>query len=328
MILLMTVSVLAQGPLVYEGEKGPGKGRHIVFLAGDHEYRSEETAPALARILAKRHGFKCTVLFNVDPDTGEIVPGNSNMPGMEALDTADLAVVFLRFQNFPEKSMKRFIAYLDRGGPVVGLRTATHAFKIPEGGTFRKYSWDYKGDDYLSGFGHQVLGQSWVGHYGKNHKQSTRIEIVSSKSKHPILRGVDHIWVQAGGYVGKPTDGEILTMAQPLNGMNSDSPADETKPPMPSEWTRRYTSSTGEKARVFTSLYGASEDILNDGYRRMLVNACFWALGLEDSIKTNMKIDFVGAYQPNTFANKGYVPGTKPSAYAGFSSPIPAKSGQ
>ena len=86
--------------VVYEGVSGAGAGKHIVFLAGDHEYRSEESLPALARILAKHHGFKCTVLFNVDRRRAKSWPGNSNMPGMEALDTADLAVVFLRFQNF------------------------------------------------------------------------------------------------------------------------------------------------------------------------------------------------------------------------------------
>ena len=93
--------------------------------------------------------------------------------------------------------MKHFTAYLDRGGPVIGLRTATHAFKIPADRPFAKYSWDYKGDDYSSGFGHQVLGQSWVGHYGKNHQQSTRISIVPEKASHPILRGVKDVWVQA-----------------------------------------------------------------------------------------------------------------------------------
>ena len=234
-ILWIAAPAFAEGPLVYEGTDGPGKGKHIVFLAGDHEYRSEETLPELARVLAKHQGFKCTVLFNVDTKSGEIVPGNSNMPGMEALDTADLAVVFLRFQNFPADQMKHFAAYLDRGGPVVGLRTATHAFKIPGDGEFKKYSWEYKGDDYLTGFGHQVLGQSWVGHYGANHKQSTRITIVPALAGHPILRGVKDVWVQAGGYVGKPVDGEILTMAQPLDGMTADSPADTKKPPQPSE---------------------------------------------------------------------------------------------
>src|SRR5690606_11352727 len=119
--------------------------KHIVFLAGDHEYRSEESLPALARILAKHHGFKCTVLFNIDPATGEIVAGNSNMPGMEALHKADLAVVFLRSQNFPAEQMQHLDDYLRRGGPVVGLRTATHAFKIPADAPFAKYSFDFRG---------------------------------------------------------------------------------------------------------------------------------------------------------------------------------------
>ncbi|MCA9247449.1 MAG: ThuA domain-containing protein, partial [Planctomycetales bacterium] len=310
--------------VVYQGAGGVGAGKHIVFLAGDHEYRSEETLPALARILAKHHGFQCTVLFNVDPESGEIVPGNSNMPGMEALDTADLAVVFLRFQNFPADQMRHLDEYLKRGGPVVGLRTATHAFRMKGDDPFAKYSFDHKGADYELGFGHQVLGQTWVGHYGRNHQQSTRITLLEDRRNHPILRGVKDVWVQAGGYVGKPIDGEILTMAQPLNGMTPDSPVDATKPPMPSEWTRTYKTADGKSGRVFTSLYGTPEDLLNDGYRRMLVNGCLWALGLEDAIKPDAEIAFVGPFEPNTFGNSSYAHGVKPADYAGFESPIPA----
>src|SRR3954470_10541549 len=109
-LLTAPAVVAAQNPhlVTYEGDAGPGHGKHIVFLAGDHEYRSEETLPALARLLAKHQGFKCTVLFNIDQATGEITAGNSNMPGMEALDTADLAVVFLRFQQFPKEQMEHF----------------------------------------------------------------------------------------------------------------------------------------------------------------------------------------------------------------------------
>jgi len=323
-LVLTAADFAVAAPLVFEGSEGPGKGKHLVFLAGDHEYRSEESLPELARILAKRHGFKCTVLFNIDPSTGEITAGNSNMPGLEALDSADLAVVFLRFQNFPPEQMKHFDDYLNRGGPVVGLRTATHAFKMKAGDPFLKHSYDYKGKDFELGFGHQVLGQTWVGHYGGNHRQSTRITIVDDKKTHPILRGVKDVWVQAGGYVGKPIDGEILTTAQPLNGMTPDSPPDATKPPMASEWTRTYKSASGKTGRVFTSLYGTSEDILNDGYRRLLVNGCFWALGIEDSIKPDADIAFVGPFKPNTFNGGGYARGIKPEMYAGFESPIPA----
>lgn len=311
-------------PLVFEGAEGPGKGRHIVFLAGDDEYRSEETLPAIARLLAKHHGFKCTVLFNIDKATGEIAPGNSNMPGMEALDTADLAVVFLRFQAFPQEQMKPFDDYLKRGGPVVGLRTATHAFSMKSGDSFPQYSYNYKGKDYENGFGHQVLGQTWVGHHGRNYSQSTRISIVDAMKEHPVLRGVKDVWAQAGAYVGKPVSGEVLTMAQPLNGMTPDSPADSSKPPMPSEWTRAYKSASGKEGRVFTTLYGASEDIVNEGYRRLLVNGIFWALGLEDAIKPDLDVAFVGPYKPNTFGGGGYARGVKPEMCASFESPIPA----
>ncbi len=321
---LLVTNFAGAAPLVYEGVDGPGKGKHIVFLAGDHEYRSEESLPQLARILAKHHGFKCTVLFNIDPQTGEIVAGNSNMPGIEALSTADLAVVFLRFQNFPPEQMKYFDDYLNRGGPVIGLRTATHGFKMPADAQYSKYSFDSKHKGYELGFGHQVLGQTWVGHYGHNHQQSTRITIIEGKESHPILRGVKDIWVQAGGYVGKPVDSDTLTMAQPLNGMTADSPVDEAKPPQPSEWTRSYKSASGKTGRVFTSLYGTSEDIQNDGYRRMLVNGCFWALGMEDAIQPNSNIALVGPFKPNTFNNAAYARGIKPEMYLGFESQIPA----
>lgn len=323
--LLGFASLGFAAPLVFEGSGGPGAGKHIVFLANDHEYRSEESLPALARLLAKHQGFKCTVLFGIDPASGEIVGGDSaNMPGMEALEGADLAVVFLRFQNLPPEQMKHLDAYLKRGGPVVGLRTATHAFKIPKDAPYAGYSYDSKTAGYENGFGHQVLGQTWVGHYGTNHQQSTRIAIVPEKASHPILRGVRDVWVQAGGYVGKPVSGEVLTLAQPLNGMTPDSPADPSKPPMPSEWTRSYRGADGREGRVFTTLYGTPEDLTNEGYRRLVVNGIFWALGLEDKITPDLQIAFCGPFKPNTFAGGGYARGIKPEMYAGWDSPIPA----
>ena len=71
-----------------EGGDGPGKGKHIVLVSGDEEYRSEESLPQLAKILAKHHGFKCTVLFAIDKKDGTINPGEThNIPGLEALKT-------------------------------------------------------------------------------------------------------------------------------------------------------------------------------------------------------------------------------------------------
>jgi type 1 glutamine amidotransferase len=316
-------AALAAQPVVYEGQKGPGRGKHLVFLAGDHEYRSEETLPALARILAKHYGFKCTVLFSVDPKTGEIVPGSSYMPGTDALRDADLMVIFLRFQDFPPEQMQPLVDYLDRGGPVVGLRTSTHAFKIPADSQFARYSYNYSGEEMKGGFGRQILGETWAGHYGKNHAMSTRLDLAPEAKDHPILRGVKNAHVQAGGYWTEPMpDSEVLALAQPLDGMTADSPPAKDKLPCPGAWVRSYTGKSGKSGRVFTTTYGASEDLLNDGFRRMMINACLWAVGLEDKIDPDSSIDFVGPYQPTTFRFGGYRKGVKPSMLQGWDSPI------
>src|SRR5216110_264248 len=117
-------------PIVLEGKDGPGQGKHIVLISGDQEYRSEETIPQLAKILATRHGFKCTVLFTLDKD-GTINPTVNNVPGLEALKSADLMVIFTRFLNLPDDQMQHVVDYVAAGKPVVGLRTSTHAFNIP-----------------------------------------------------------------------------------------------------------------------------------------------------------------------------------------------------
>ena len=137
-LLLFSLSLLTSlqfgftalaNPLVYQGKSGPGKGKHIVFIASDHEYRGEETCPALARILAKRYGFKCTVLFGLD-ENGHIKPGSSRIPGTEVIKDADMLFFFIRFLAPDDKTMQPIIDYLDKGGPVAGLRTTTHGSTV------------------------------------------------------------------------------------------------------------------------------------------------------------------------------------------------------
>ena len=69
--------------VVFEGKSGAGKGKHVVLVSGDEEYRSEEALPQLAKILSTRHGFKCTVLFAIDPADGTVNPNKGNIPGLE-----------------------------------------------------------------------------------------------------------------------------------------------------------------------------------------------------------------------------------------------------
>lgn len=309
--------------VVWEGDSGPGKGKHIVFVAGDHEYRGEETLPALARILAKRYGFRCTFLVTTNPKTGFIEPGSNHITGLEALKTADLMVVFLRFQHFADDQMQHIEDYLAAGKPVLGLRTSTHAFKGLEG-KWAKYNEGHKGDTWRHGFGEEILGEHWVGHFGRNHRQSSCLILADDQKQHPILRGVTKPHAMCGGYVGHPKDGITLARGQVLDGMTKDSPPAKNERQQKQHsvaWVRHHQQGN-ESSRVFATTHGASEDILDDDFRRMLLNAHLWCLGMEDQIRADAPIDFVGPYHPVTFNFNGYRRGVKPADIAGWETPI------
>ena len=313
-------------PLVYEGKSGVGKGKHVVFIASDHEYRGEETCPALARILAKRYGFKCTVLFGLDDD-GHIKPGSSKIPGTEIVKDADMLFFFIRFLAPDDKTMQPIIDYLDKGGPVAGLRTTTHGFNGIKGKN-SKYNYNSRNPDYDWGFGRQVIGETWrpkegAGHYGSNHKFSTRMFVVPEQKDHPVMRGVKDMHAMAGAYSAVPIEGSvILGKNQVLDSMKPDGKPLANKPPSPCIWVREYESKSGKKGRVFASTQGASEDIISEGYRRCILNGVFWCMEMEDDIKADMNVDFVGPYQPTTFSFRGGRKNVKPSDLVGFDSPL------
>jgi len=172
LICLLGETVMAQPWVVFEGKEGPGRGKHIVFLAGDEEYRSEDSMPQLAKILAVHHGFKCTMLFAVNKETGEIDPQTlDNIPGLEALEKADLMVMFLRFRELPDDQMKYIIDYTNSGKPIVGLRTSTHAFNYVKhkDSPYAKYSFNDK--EFDGGYGRQVFGAARV---RSRERQATR----------------------------------------------------------------------------------------------------------------------------------------------------------
>jgi len=146
-------NALIANPVKYTGSVKEKKGKNLVLIASDHEYRAEETIPALARILAVHHGIDCTVLFGLNKD-GEIEAGISNIPGLEALKKADGMVIFTRFLALPPEQMKHIDDYLNRAGPVVGLRTSTHGFNYKnDKDPYYKYHFRYTGKDYEAGLG-------------------------------------------------------------------------------------------------------------------------------------------------------------------------------
>jgi len=327
--LITSVTAMADS-LVYEGSSGIGVGKHIVFVANDHEYRSEQTCPALAKILAQRHGFRCTVLFGID-DEGNIRAGSAPVPGLEALEDADLLVFFTRFMSLPDDQADRLVDYFERGGPVVGIRTSTHCFN-KQSGKWSKLNFNYEGEDYLGGLGEQVFGNTWhkergQSHYGANHQMGALIRPHAGAAKHPILRGVGDIHAYSGGYKSQPpSDSTPLLDLQVLNTFGPSDNFNQDKSIVSAGWTRDgYVAPSGQskKARTVYASFGASEDLLDEDARRFFINACLWAAGMESNIRPDLDVEIVGGYSPSPYTTGAFsYLNVKPSDLAAMDSQI------
>jgi hypothetical protein len=309
--------------LTIHGGDGPGRGKKVVLVSGDEEYRSEEALPQLAKILAKRHGFDCTVLFAIDKSDGTINPEErGNIPGLRALRDADLLILFTRFRDLPDDQMMELADYIESGRPIIALRTATHAFDLTKSPTYRRYTWN--GTDPEGGFGRLVLGETWVNHHGNHGTQSTRGLIAPGMTDHPITRGITDgdIWGPTDVYgvrLPLPGDSRPVVLGQVLQGMSADDPplaGEKNDPMMPVAWIRTYTGAAGKPARVFATTMGASQDLASEGLRRLLVNATYWALGLEEQIPAKADVAIVGTYDPSPFKFGGHRRGIRPADLA------------
>ncbi|MEZ5042114.1 MAG: ThuA domain-containing protein [Saprospiraceae bacterium] len=324
-----------EGPLEWVSYKGSAdKSKHIVLVSGDEEYRSEEALPQLGKILANQHGFNCTVLFAQNPaEKGAIDPNyTSNIPGLEALDKADLMILFTRFRDLPDEQMQHIEQFLKEGKPLIGIRTATHAFQYKDT-TNKWFHWsnnhNVDGDPWDGGFGRLVLGERWHTHHGHHRHQSTRGLIASGATNHPIVNGIGdgEIWGPSDVYgvrLPLPGDSQPIIMGQvtnrageydendPLYGMRptdqevatvnpaTKTPYNPNDPMMPIAWTKTYQLPDGKTGRSFTSTIGAATDMMNEGVRRLFVNASYYLLGMEVPAKASVNIE--GNYQPAPFS--------------------------
>ena len=332
LVLSLTFLALAASAVVaedqwvtYEGKEGPGKGKHIVLISGDDEYRSEEALPQLGKILAVHHGFKCTVLFPIDPKSGEIVPTyQNNIPGLENLADADLMILALRFRDLPDDQMKQIDDYLKTGKPVIGMRTATHAFNINKNKPYGHYGNGYNGDkaEWKDGFGRLVLGEKWISHHGGHKSQSTGGLIAEGAKDHPITRGLKDrdVWGDTDVYgvrLPLPGDSQPIILGAVLAGMKPDDAPVEGKkndPMMPVAWTKSYQVPDGKKGKVFTTTMGSASDLVSAGTRRMLVNGVYWCLDMEVPAE-GTKADLVGEYKPTFYGFGSFKKGLKPTDY-------------
>lgn len=324
-----------QTPLQWLSLEGESDMPHVVFVSGDEEYRSEEALPALAKIMNTHYGYNCTVLFAQDPNVPGVINPNygENIPGLDALKDADLMVNFTRFRALPDEQMQHFEDYLQSGKPVIGIRTATHAFHFKKTAPDSKWAhygnFSETGDDWQGGFGRLVLGEKWISHHGHHRHQSTRGIFAPKASSHPILTGIadGDIWAPTDVYgvrLPLPGDTQPLVLGQVVNrsgeydeddliygmrdtdteiaGVDPEKPekGNPNQPMMPVAWIKSYQVPNGQTGKVFASTLGASTDLLNDGVRRMYVNSILWITDQE--VQADGSIDFVGPFDPTPFS--------------------------
>ncbi len=212
---------------------------HVVFTVCENEYDAARTVPEFAAGLRKSLGYRTTVLLGNAERT--------HIPGLDALNHADLLVMFIRRATLPPEELNVFKAYFDRGGAVVAIRTSSHAFQ-----------------NWLE-FDRIVLGGNYHGHYPRS-ERPTRVYVLPDRAAHPILQGVPREFTSKGTlYKTSPlaSDAHVLLMGKFLDN-----------PPEPVAWVRTY-----KGGRIFYTSLGHPDDFQHAAFRRLLTNAIRWALG-------------------------------------------------
>lgn len=228
-----------------------------VVVAGAGEYQPERTMLGIASDLERTLGHSVTYCI---PDVLEDMPTfpKSSFGGLEALENADLLVIFTRWRRLPSSEMQAFARYLSRGGPVLGLRTASHAFRFDADSEWA--SWNV-------GFGRDVLGTPWVRHHG--HTSRTRVWRVRGKV-HPILDGVEEEF-ESRSWLYQPhlaAGCDLLLQGEPIEP--------EILPvPGPVAWTRSHWGG----GRVFYTSLGHEDDFEVPSFRALLRGAAAWCVG-------------------------------------------------
>jgi len=277
----------------------------VVLIAAEQEYRSEQSMPMLAKVLAKHHGFDCTVLFSVN-EKGEVDPTlpapfkdkskRHNIPGLKYLADADCVIWLSRFMHLPDDQMQHFHNYFDSGKPLIALRTSNHGFQRG-----KRYT---KNDKPVSL--RELLGGTFMGHHGGWHRESTQGILVPENKTHPVLIGVENIWGTSDVYRCHdeknpvPDDCTVLVKGQPLVNLEPDALPNSAKEPLPVAWTKTWVGNQGKLTKIFHFTMGSAKDFENEGVRRLTVNAVYWGLELEKQISAASSVDIIGEYKPLT----------------------------
>lgn len=303
-VLAVTTLAEAADTLVFEPSGGDDSAKHIVLVSGDEEYRTEESMPMLGKILSQKHGFKCTVLFSFGPDGANYIDSNNSagIRGWDSLATADLMIIGTRFRKPSPEDAIHITKFLNDGKPVIGIRTATHAFNGRG---------DFGGIKYGE-FGRKILGEQWVNHHGGHKRQGARGVVEKAHADHPVLNHVTDVFAPSDvyGVVHLTEANQILMRAAVTETLDPNSkPIDGPKndPMQPFVWLHTYTTPDGKgQGKSLCTTGGASVDLVNQDLRRLIVNGAYHLTGQEVPHKAD--VSFVDPFYPSFF---GFIKGTE-----------------
>lgn len=248
-MLLLPTAVASSAPTDNDSTDSADSRPHVVFMIGEREYNTKDTLPDFAREQLETRGMRCTFIHADQQD-------KNSFPGLQALETADLLVLSVRRRSLPKEQLDLVRQYLKCGRPLVGIRTASHAFhalgKHPEG------------HDEWQSFDHDVLGGNYHNHLAPNIRSV--LNAASDVADHTILAGV-----ALGSMAGNGSLYQVSPLSKEAKPLIIGSIP--SHPAEPVAWTHQYGDS-----RVFYTSLGHPEDFKNEGFKRLLVNAVFWAM--------------------------------------------------
>lgn len=240
--------LLGGKPFRFQDDRRP----HLAVVIAEDEYKTEETLPPfVAKYLDKN--FRVSYVFGSEED-------RNTLPGLEVLDEADVALISVRRRVLPPEQMEIVKRFVGAGKPVVGIRTASHAFSLrgqePAQGMVAWPEWDA-----------QVFGGNYTNHYGNKLKSTVRI--ASGAKDHPILTDAPREPFPQGGSLYQVSPLKSGTTVLLLGAV-------ESQPEEPVAWTFERA----DGGRSFYTSLGHRDDFSHAAFVRLLLHGVHWAAGL------------------------------------------------
>lgn len=266
---ITSADFLGGAPFRFQGDVK----KQIAMIIGENEYHTWETLPEFARKELEWRGYQISYVLASPKD------GAPDFKDFEVIKDADLIVVSARRRTPPKAMMELLRAHVNAGKPVVGIRTASHAFDAtPTNADFA--SWPT--------FDVDVLGGHYEGHYGNKPPAAphTTVEVISSNASHLVLTGVKSGPFRVTSHLYKNRNLAATTVPL-LRGRVEGKDSVE-----PVAWVN-----TAQDRRVFYTSLGNPEDFQLSAFRRLLLNGILWCLHEPLPPPTAEPVDYAGTWQ-------------------------------